>query len=252
MGVRVDGSIVLHQGATDIGQGSNTVMSQIAADALGAAVDMINLVGPDTDTTPDAGKTSASRQTYVTGNATFQAAQSLRQALLTAAGVAPSGADEVEIRQGPDGLVVVSNGEHRTVPLHGQVDADGYVLVAEESYDPPTVPLDEDGQGVPYAVFGFGTQLVEVDVDIVTGRTVVINVVAAYDVGRAVNPTMVEGQIEGGVAQGRGCLGGGHPVGLVTTAGVGSQMLSFGRGEPAPGGTRHERPATMRPLVAAC
>ena len=68
-GLRADGVVVLHQGAMDIGQGSNTVIAQIFATALGAHVRSLVLVGPDTDVTPDAGKTSASRQTFVTGNA---------------------------------------------------------------------------------------------------------------------------------------------------------------------------------------
>ena len=81
MGITPEGRIVLHQGAMDIGQGANTVITQIAADALGVPVHMIELVGSDTDLTPDCGKTSASRQTYVTGMAAKLAGEALREML---------------------------------------------------------------------------------------------------------------------------------------------------------------------------
>ncbi len=77
-------------------------------------------------------------------------------------------------------------------------------LAAEETFDPPTTPLDANGQGEPYAVYGFGAHLAEVEVDCDLGTTQVLKIVAAHDVGRAINPTLVEGQIEGGVAQGLG------------------------------------------------
>jgi CO/xanthine dehydrogenase Mo-binding subunit len=77
-------------------------------------------------------------------------------------------------------------------------------LSAETTYDPPTKPLDEDGQGVPYAVFGFGAHLAEVEVDLELGTIKVLKLTAAHDVGRAINPTLIEGQIEGGAAQGLG------------------------------------------------
>jgi CO/xanthine dehydrogenase Mo-binding subunit len=77
-------------------------------------------------------------------------------------------------------------------------------MMAEESYDPPTSPLDEDGQGVPYAVYGFGAHIAEVEVDRDLGTVRVLKITAAHDVGRAINPTLVEGQIEGGAAQGLG------------------------------------------------
>ena len=78
------------------------------------------------------------------------------------------------------------------------------MAVAVESYDPPTTALDHNGQGKPYAVFGYGTQLVELSVDTATGRVELHRVVAAYDVGKAINPQLVVGQIEGGIAQGIG------------------------------------------------
>jgi CO/xanthine dehydrogenase Mo-binding subunit len=77
-------------------------------------------------------------------------------------------------------------------------------LSAEATFDPPTKPLDEDGQGVPYAIYGFGAQLAEVEIDLDLGTVRVLKLTAAHDVGRAINPTLIEGQIEGGAAQGLG------------------------------------------------
>ena len=83
-------------------------------------------------------------------------------------------------------------------------DEHGYVIAAEETYDPPTAPLDENGQGVPYAIYGYGAQIAEVEVDLTLGVTKVLKVTAAHDLGRVINPLLAEGQIEGGVAQGLG------------------------------------------------
>ena len=76
--------------------------------------------------------------------------------------------------------------------------------MAEETYDPPTTPLDENGQGNPYAVYGYGVHLVELTVDTELGKICIDHITAAHDVGRAINPNLIEGQIEGGIAQGIG------------------------------------------------
>ena len=197
IGVTRAGGLVLHQGATDIGQGSNTVIPQIAADALGVAVESFSMIGPDTALTPDAGKTSASRQTYVTGRAAHAAGVALRAALLR---LANAGADAV-IRFDADGVTV----DNQPLDLASlPQDRFGYALSVEESYDPPTRQLDENGQGAPYAVYGYGAQMVELEVDIRLGTVRLLKITAAHDVGRAINPTLVEGQIEGGIAQGIG------------------------------------------------
>jgi CO/xanthine dehydrogenase Mo-binding subunit len=80
----------------------------------------------------------------------------------------------------------------------------GFAFSAVETYDPPTTPLDGNGQGAPYAVFGYGAQMVELEVDKALGTVRLVRITAAHDVGRAINPTLVEGQIEGGIAQGIG------------------------------------------------
>jgi len=195
------GRIALHQGAVDIGQGSNTVIAQIAADALGLPLALFDRIGADTDLTPDCGKTSASRQTFVTGKAAERAGRALRAALLRLA----NAGDDARLDIIDGALRVTAETELRSLPLAGlAAGPDGYLVAVEESFDPPTTPLDKDGQGNPYAVYGYGAQLAEVEVDVTLGTVRVLRVTAAHDVGRAINPALVEGQIEGGIAQGIG------------------------------------------------
>ena len=102
-------------------------------------------------------------------------------------------------------VTVKEDGEQRTISLRDlPLDKHGYVLTGEATFDPPTSPLDENGQGTPYAVFGFGAHLAEIAVDTELGTVRVLKITAAHDVGRAINPTLIEGQIEGGAAQGLG------------------------------------------------
>ena len=200
-GVRADGTVVLHQGATDIGQGANTVIPQIFAQALGLSVEGIKILGGDTDITPDAGKTSASRQTFVSGNAALKTGEALRAQILRQVNAGP--AAQIGCQDGQ--LTVTDGGRTQRLDLTRlPVDAQGYVLQAQESYDPPVKPLDENGQGVPYAQFGYAAHLVVVEVDIALGLCRPLRFVAAHDVGRAINPLLVEGQVQGGIAQGLG------------------------------------------------
>lgn len=201
IGLKPDGTVVLHQGAVDIGQGSNTVIAQIAADALGVPLATIGLESGDTAITPDAGKTSASRQTFVSGRAAQAAAASLREALLRFANVSSHAV--LDLR--PGRLIIRDGDAMRDLDLSSLArDGDGYVFSATESYDPPTAPLDAKGQGSPYAVYGYGAQIVELDVDLALGTVRLVRITAAHDVGRAINPLLAEGQIEGGIAQGIG------------------------------------------------
>ncbi len=201
LGLTGDGRLCLHQGATDIGQGSNTVITQIAADALGLPVSDFTLIGPDTALTPDCGKTSASRQTVVTGKAAWLAGQALRAKLLALANMGGDARLELD---GP--VIRLREGRaSRDIDLTGLgCDARGYALSVEESYDPPTTALDENGQGVPYAVYGYGAQIAEVTVDRALGTVRVTGITAAHDLGRVINPVLARGQIAGGIAQGLG------------------------------------------------
>jgi aldehyde oxidoreductase len=199
-GIRPNGDVVLHQGAIDIGQGSSTVMCQMFADAMGMPVDDVLRVSGDTSLTPDAGKTSASRQTYVSGTAATMTGRALRATLAAALGVTP----EVPLRIDGSEVVATTHDGDVKLDLSTMAVLDGYVLTATESFDPPTTPLDAMGQGIPYAVYGFGVQMIELEVDSLTGRVRLVKITAAYDVGRAINPRLVIGQIEGGIAQGIG------------------------------------------------
>jgi aldehyde oxidoreductase len=231
-----DGTLTFFNGAVDIGQGSSTVLLQIAADALGLPPRAFRMVVGDTDLTADAGKTSASRQTFVSGNAARLAAEDLRRKILALANAGPhakltldgprlaiadgDASREIDLAMLPSVIPEFRAGEisgtqsaHREQSLGpgsarlrapaGMTGGD-IVLEGVGRWDPPTTPLDAAGQGVPYATYGFAAQMAQVEVDTVLGTTKVIEIVAAHDVGRAINPTLVEGQIHGGIAQGLG------------------------------------------------
>jgi aldehyde oxidoreductase len=195
IGLATDGTLTLYSGALDIGQGSNTIMTQIAADALGLPVGRFTLVTGDTDLTADAGKTSASRQTFVSGRAAEAAGRDLRQKILRLANAGPDAALTLDGAM----LTVNDGGISHTLEL-----AKVGPLMGEGTFDPPTTPLDADGQGIPYATYAFAAQIAVVEVDTELGTVKVLRMVAAHDVGKAINPTLVEGQIEGGIAQGLG------------------------------------------------
>ena len=201
VGLRNDGRIVLFNGAVDIGQGANTVIAQICADAVGLPIESMVFVNDDTDLTPDAGKTSASRQTFVSGKAAQLAGKDLREKLLRFANVS----DAARLSLNEENLIA-SEGEtaHRIALAGLGADDEGFVAMGEATFDPPTSPLDENGQGEPYAAFGYGAQMVELEIDQALGTIKLLKLTAVHDVGRAINPTLIEGQIEGGSAQGIG------------------------------------------------
>ncbi len=203
VGLRANGRLMLYNGAVDIGQGTYTILPQICADALGVPVTLIDQVFADTGRTSDAGKSSASRQTFVSGSATRLAGLDLRRQLCERLGVS----QEAPLTIG-DGWVkaltptggCLAHLDLASLPTDGQDD----VLRGQGYFDPPTVALDAEGQGVPYATYGFAAQFAVVEVDIELGTVRVLQIHAAHDVGRAINPVQVEGQIHGGIAQGLG------------------------------------------------
>ncbi|MEQ8966591.1 MAG: molybdopterin-dependent oxidoreductase [Azospirillaceae bacterium] len=200
-----DGRLVLWNGAVDIGQGSATIMLQICADAAGLPVGRFDQVVGDTAVTEDAGKTSASRQTFVSGKAAYLAGRDLRAALLRLTNAGPEARLAIEGR-----LLHVSDDAGESYMDLTQLETfegpDGRPVILEGrgTFDPPTEPLDENGQGVPYATYGFAAQIAAATVDTDLGTVRVDRIVAAHDVGRAINPMLVEGQIHGGIAQGLG------------------------------------------------
>jgi CO/xanthine dehydrogenase Mo-binding subunit/aerobic-type carbon monoxide dehydrogenase small subunit (CoxS/CutS family) len=205
IGLTPAGRFVLYNGAVDIGQGTYTIMPQIAADALGVPLRLIDQTVSDTALTLDGGKSSASRQTFVSGNAVRFAGAALRARLLELLALAEpariwlEGGTLCGVSEAAESSVV-----SRRALSELTIDERGHVAVGQGHFDPPTVPLDANGQGVPYATYGYAAQFAEVEVDIELGTVRVIAIHAAHDVGRAINPTQVEGQIHGGIAQGLG------------------------------------------------
>jgi len=192
-----DGTLTLFNGAVDIGQGSTTVIGQICADALGLPLSAFRFVLGDTALTHDAGKTSASRQTFVSGRAAYEAGRDLRRRILA---LANAGEDTTFALSGTLLHVSDGSGGSRTLDV-ARMEAE---LEGDGRYDPPTTALDAQGQGVPYATYGFAAQIALVVVDTTLGTVRVKRIVAAQDVGRAINPTLTIGQIHGGIAQGLG------------------------------------------------
>ena len=197
------GQVVFRNGAQDIGQGSSTIMLQILAESLGLPIDRIDMVVSDTDLTDDAGKSSASRQTFVSGRAAQLAGTDLRAKMLA---LVNAGADARIRLDGTRLRIADSDGVEHAVALDRLpvTGGDDTVLEGRGVFDPPSTPLDANGQGIPYATYGFAAQIASVEVDLELGTVAPRRVVAAHDVGAAVNPTLVEGQIEGGIAQGIG------------------------------------------------
>ena len=201
IGISRTAQVTLYNGAVDIGQGANTVMAQIAADALGVEVARIGYVMGDTARTADAGKSSASRQTFVSGKAVERAGRDLREQILRGCNAGPDA--RIEFAEGR--ITVLDDGVAHAIDLASLPEREnGDVLIGSGTFDPPTAPLDENGQGKPYATYGFAAQIAEVEVDIELGTVRARRIAAAHDVGRAVNPMQVEGQIIGGIAQGLG------------------------------------------------
>jgi nicotinate dehydrogenase large molybdopterin subunit len=177
-----DGKVALHSGVCDIGQGSDTVLTQILCETLNLGLADIVLPPCDTDISNDAGSSSASRQTYISGKAVYEAALKLGSFL-----------EEAGFARGKSLKDVYSAAKDR-----GQVVFDGY-------FDPPTTAVDPGtSQGIPYATYAFATHMTEVDVDRKTGSCRVVKVYASHDVGRAVNAKNVKGQVYGGIAMGIG------------------------------------------------
>ncbi len=197
-----DGKITLFNGAVDIGQGSTTVILQICADAVGLPMEAFGLVLGDTGLTADAGKTSASRQTFVSGRAAQMAGEKFRGQILRQLNAGPESVLSI------DGNVVEawdSDGV-KTLDLNGlpTVAEDEVVFLSEATFDPPFKPFDDRGMGEPYATYGFAAQIAYVEVDTELGSVRPLSFAAAHDVGRTINPNLVEGQIHGGIAQGIG------------------------------------------------
>jgi CO/xanthine dehydrogenase Mo-binding subunit len=199
--------VSLLTGATEIGQGSDTVLAMIVAEEVGVPVHRVEVINSDTAVKPWDVGTHASRTTFVAGNAAQLAARALKQKLLAAAaGVLEEPAEELEL---VDGLVRVRSRPERALPYERVVRAahfreGGQMLVAEAFYDPPNQMLSKDLHGNVSAAYGFAAQAAVVEVSEATGEVRVVKLASAHDVGRALNPPAAEGQIHGGIHMGLG------------------------------------------------
>jgi CO/xanthine dehydrogenase Mo-binding subunit len=197
------GQVRLFTGAADIGQGSDTVLLQIASETLGIPVSEVHLIRADTARTTDAGASSASRQTYISGNAILDAVRHLEEeALREASWLLGAGEKDLFVE---GGMIKSRTSATISLPLREVARRSERTLRGEGSFDPKTTKVDlQTGQGIPYVTYAFATHLAEVEVDTETGKVRVCRVVAAHDVGKAIHPRNIIGQIAGGVAMGVG------------------------------------------------
>jgi len=207
-----DGTISLNTGATDIGQGSDTALAQICAETLKVPVEMVSVASPDTDGSPYNWGTTASRVTYTTGRAVAGAAgEVLRQAMGHAAEMLDVPVEDLELREGGRIAIRGSNTDLPFAAISGRAHwAKGGPIVGSHTlvFDEPTHdPKRAIALGLPFpriGVFSFAATVVDVEIDEVTGQARVTEAWSAVDVGRAINPRLVDVQIEGGFIQGMG------------------------------------------------
>ncbi|MEX2297886.1 MAG: xanthine dehydrogenase family protein molybdopterin-binding subunit [Dongiaceae bacterium] len=208
-----DGTVLLNTGAVDIGQGSDTVLAQICAEALKIPIDRVAVASPDTDGSPYNWGTTASRVTFTTGRSVALAAAEVETQIKSlAADMLECAADDLELR--PGGFVGIKGVPDKQLPLFVvSLQAHwrrGGPIIGHHSwvFDRPSVdPKRAVATGMPFrqiGVYSFAAQAVEVEIDNVTGKTDVVKVWSAVDVGRAINPASVEGQMDGGFVQGLG------------------------------------------------
>ena len=201
------GKVSLLTGASEIGQGSETVLAMIVAEELGVPLARIDVINSDTAVKPWDVGVHASRTTFIAGNAALMAARALRGKLLAlAASVMEEREEDLELA---DGLVRVKGHPERSMEYDRVVRAGhfregGRTLAAEAFYDPPNEMLSKDLRGNVSAAYGFAAQAALVEVSEATGQVQVLKVASAHDVGRALNPLAAEGQIHGGIHMGLG------------------------------------------------
>ncbi len=201
------GKVTLISGSTDMGQGADTVMAQIVAEELGVPVANVTVVNTDTDITPWDVGAHASRTTFVAGNSARLAAMDAKRQILE--GAAENLGEKAEDLDMKEGKIFRKGEPEESIPFEKMVRSkhfrpDGDVILARGWYEPPTERQDKEFRGNISATYGFATQAVEVEVDTQTGEVRVLKIAAAHDVGRAINPMAVEGQIHGGISMGLG------------------------------------------------
>jgi CO/xanthine dehydrogenase Mo-binding subunit len=196
-----DGSLEVRTSAAELGQGLVTVLQMIVAEEMNVKMESVRVLVMDTDLTPDGGPTTASRQTYVTGNAARLASISLRNAIT--ATLAEKYDQSPEIIRYIEGLAQVADQKIPLGSVVADMEASGQSARAcVEYWAPETRPLGEGGD--MHFAFAFAAQAAEVEVNTRTGEVRVLQVISANDVGRSINPLGLKGQVEGGVMMGLG------------------------------------------------
>lgn len=205
--VNKDGTAVIYIGSADSGQGPSTAMAQIAAEVLGIGFEDVAVVSGDSKLCPYDQGTVASRLTYVLGNAVKIAAKEAKQVLLDIA------ANDFNVRKeglvAKDGFIYVDGFPEKKLAISKLAarahSEKGELPVGSGSFTPPITPLDPvTGHGKPFPTYVYATQIAEVEVDTETGYYEVLNLIAVHDCGKAINPLLTEGQIEGGIGNGIG------------------------------------------------
>lgn len=204
--INEDGTATIWTGVADVGQGSNTVLAQIGAEELGIPFEDITVISADTDVTPVDPGAIASRVTYIAGNAVRKAAtEARRQLFLAASAILEANIDDIEVE---NGKIYVKGYREKSLSVK-EAALKSYrsgCPIATSAYFSPVISSlhPETGRGEPYDMYVYATQLAEVEVDVETGKADLVQLIAAHDCGKAINPMNVEGQIEGGVCQGLG------------------------------------------------
>jgi len=196
-----DGTFQVRSSAAELGQGLVTVMRLVVSEELAVAPEKVRVLVMDTDLTPNGGPTTASRQTFVTGNASRLAAKTLREEITA------SMAEKYDVRpeqiRFEDGIVHVNGHSLSYADVYKEMTDMGQQPKVRYEYEAPkTQPLGTGGD--MHFAFSFGVQAAEVEVNKITGEVRVLKVISANDVGFAVNPLGLQGQVEGGVMMGLG------------------------------------------------
>ena len=205
--VQPDGTAVLTVGACDIGQGAKTVLAQMVAEVLGIQYEQVKVVNDDTDNCPLSFGTFASRVTYIDGNAVVEASENARDILFeVAAGMLEASPEDLVAEEGN---IFVKGSPTQFQPIGEVAGAATFgmrkLVVGLGHYmRDPSAPDSETGQVDPFCTLAWAAALAEVEVDTETGEVEVLRLVTSYDVGKAINPMLSEGQIEGGAAMGVG------------------------------------------------
>lgn len=196
-----DGIVETRISSAEIGQGLVTVLQMITAEELSLPIDQVRIYLSDTDLTPDGGPTTGSRQTYISGNAAKFAARTLRNSMLSSLSEKfNQSPDKISINNG----LIQANGQELTFAEAGQImrEEGREPKLVYQYKSPQTTPLGEPGD--KHFAYSFAAQAVEVEVDLDTGEVSVIKAVGATDVGKAINPLGLQGQVDGGVIMGIG------------------------------------------------